>query len=80
MTLRIRRPAVLFTLFSAIYWLLVADFIGVVSPLGGFDKQPYWKVALASMLPIGVYGIVTIYFCHWLVRRIVRLIAEKEGE
>ena len=76
----IRRPAILFSLFSTTYWFLVADLVGVASPLGGFAKQPYWKVWLASLLPVAVYAIATLYFCHWLARRIMRRMAQKRGD
>jgi hypothetical protein len=76
----IRRPAILFAILSSIYWFLVSDLIGVASPLGGFGQQPYWKVALASVIPAVLYAIATLYFCHWLVRRALRGAARKEGE
>ena len=80
MKVRIRRAAILFAVFSAIYWVLVSDLVGVASPLGGFGKQPYWAVALASMLPAIVYAIITLYFCHWFARRIIRDLNSAKGE
>ncbi len=78
MKVSIRRPAIIFAVLSSFYWVLVADLIGVLAPLGGFDKQPYWKVALASFLPAALYAVATLYFIHWLVRRALRQIARKE--
>ena len=80
MKVRIRRPAIFFALFSAVYWFLVSDLIGVASPLDSFDKQPFWKVTLASMLPATIYAVATLYFGHWLARRILRQVTRKEGE
>jgi hypothetical protein len=76
----VRRPAIVFSLLSTIYWFLVADLIGVASPLGGLDKQAYWKVALASFLPGALYAVATLYFCHWLVRRTARKAGHPKGD
>ncbi|RHW19131.1 hypothetical protein D1610_03170 [Sphingomonas gilva] len=70
--IRIRRASILFALGSAIYWYGVAAFVGIISPLGGLDVAPYWMVALASVGPAALYAIITLLFCHWLARRVLR--------
>ncbi|MCP3729031.1 hypothetical protein M9978_01180 [Sphingomonas sp. MG17] len=70
--IRIRRPAILFAILSAIYWQLVAGFIGLINPLAGKDVAPFWMVALANIVPPTLYAVVTLIFCHWLARRVQR--------
>ena len=70
--IRIRRPAILFAIISAIYWQGVAGFIGIINPLAGKDVPPFWMVAFANIVPAALYAVVTLVFCHWLARRVLR--------
>lgn len=76
----VRHPAIVFAIFSALYWLLVSDLVRAGSPLGGFRHQPYWEVVVAGVLPGALYALLTLYFCHWLVRRALRQNARKEKD
>ena len=66
--IRIRRPAVLFALLSALYWLGVTEFWMTVTFLHYDD----WAGLLASTLPAMVYAVATLWFCGWLARRVVK--------
>ncbi|MES2291631.1 MAG: hypothetical protein V4530_18035 [Pseudomonadota bacterium] len=61
----------MFAILSAIYWQIVAGFIGMINPLAGKDVAPFWMVALANVVPPTLYAVVTLIFCHWLARRVL---------
>lgn len=75
--IRIRRPAILFAVASAIYWQGVAAFIGIINPLAGKDVAPFWMVALANIVPAALYAVSALIFCHWLARRVLRQISKE---
>ena len=70
--IRIRRPSIFFALGSAIYWEIVADFIHATNSVAGHYVAPFWLVALVNIVPATLYAVVTLFFCHWLARRVVR--------
>ena len=75
--IRIRRPSILFALSSAIYWELVANVVGSTNQLAGHYVAPYWLVILVNVIPTMLYAVVTLFFCHWLVRRALRQAQKK---
>ena len=74
--IKIRRPAVLFALLSAMYWVLVKDLWSGVT----FLHYPYWQVVLAGTLPAMLYALVALWFCGWLARRVVRQVTALRSE
>ena len=77
MKLRVRRPAIIFALLSAIYWALVSDvgrsLYGVNLTDGAL--QPIYEDWLVNGLPAVIYAVACLLFCHWLARRVARQIA-----
>ncbi|TPG56085.1 hypothetical protein EAH76_00445 [Sphingomonas glacialis] len=80
MRMRVRRPAILFAIGSAIYWESVAAFLSMMNPLAGHNVAPFWMVAMANCLPAALYAVITLFFCHWLARRIVRDVTSTKGD
>ncbi|QGP78383.1 hypothetical protein [Sphingobium sp. CAP-1] len=78
--IRIRRVAILFALGSAIYWEGMVALIGLINPLAGLDVAPYWLVVLMNVGPACIYAIVTLIFCHWLARRVLRQAQERSEQ
>jgi hypothetical protein len=62
---------VIFALGSAIYWAGVTELWRTIT----FLTYSYWQVLLASTLPAMLYAAVTLWFCSWLARRVVRQMA-----
>ena len=72
---RVRRPAILFALFSAIYGMMVQG-IWQVAFLGLAPSHPQpFPIWLVTSLPAIVYAVICLLFCHWLARRVARQIA-----
>ncbi|MES1984655.1 MAG: hypothetical protein V4461_06835 [Pseudomonadota bacterium] len=72
--------SILFALVSAIYWEGMAALIGLINPLVGLDVAPYWLVVLVNVVPGAVYAIITLIFCHWLARRVLRQAHERSKQ
>jgi len=75
--IRVRRPSILFALGSTIYWQVVAALVGLVNPLAGLDVAPYWMVVLVNFVPAAIFAVITLTFCHWLARRVLRQAQER---
>ena len=73
----IRRPAIFFALGSSVYWVIVSAIVGAINSVAGHDVAPYWMVAFTNTLPGLIYVVVTLFFCHWLARRVVRQVQER---
>jgi len=69
---RIRRVAIVFALFSAIYWQVVTWFLGIINPMTGIDILPFWLVAIINAGAAAFYAAAALIFCHRLARRVVR--------
>ncbi|WP_443971160.1 hypothetical protein [Sphingobium sp. CR28] len=70
--IRIRRVALIFSLFSAIYWQTASWFQGIINPLTGIDELPLWLVASINFGTIAIYAVITLIFCHRLAGRAAR--------
>ena len=80
MKLNIRRPAILFSLLSAFYWLTFQSFGQLVFSSRTASQRPdMWVVWLLTSLPAILYAIICLLFCHWLARRVARQIAALPG-
>ena len=78
MKARVRRPAILFALLSATYWLMVQSFwhFAMESPTV-YHRPPAASVIwLFNGLPAIIYAVICLVFCHWLARRVVRQITQ----
>jgi len=75
--LRVRRPATIFALLSAIYWALVSDLGRSLRGVNLTDGalQPLYEDWLVNGLPAIIYAVVCLLFCHWLARRVARQVA-----
>jgi hypothetical protein len=62
---------VIFALASAVYWAGVTELWRTIT----FLHYAYWQVLLASTLPAMIYAAVTLWFCGWLTRRVMRQMA-----
>jgi len=69
--IRVRRPALIFALASAVYWAGVTGLWSTITLL----NYPYWLVVLTSTLPAMLYALAALWFCGWLARRVVRQMA-----
>jgi hypothetical protein len=65
--IKIRRPAVLFALLSAFYWVGVTELWRTVT----FLHYNYWSVLLASTFPPMLYALAALWFCGWLARQVI---------
>ncbi|MBI0474266.1 hypothetical protein D9601_02660 [Sphingomonas sp. MA1305] len=70
--IRVRRPAIVFAIGSAIYWQIIADFLSQVNFVAGVSDVPYWEAALLNVVPALVYAVIALWFCHWLARRVLK--------
>jgi hypothetical protein len=83
MKVGVRRPAIIFAVLSAIFWVVVSD---LAVSIGGVDRDVYHRPPshvetwLVSGLPAIVYAVACVFFCHWLARRVVRQMVEQKGE
>jgi hypothetical protein len=78
--IRVRRLSILFAVASAIYWEGIAWFLSILNPIAGIDAAPYWMVMLANAVPASLYAVITLVFCHWLARRVVKQVLERSGQ
>ena len=76
---RIRRAAILFAVCSAAFWEGIAAFWATINSLAGIDDLPYWMAAIANVIPASLYAVITLVFCHWLARRLVRQLNQAKG-
>ncbi len=75
--IRVRRAAIGFALFSAIYWHVVSWLVGLLHPLTGIDEVPFWLVASIDAGTAALYAAITLIFCHRLARRAARQALDK---
>ena len=77
MKLRVRRPAIIFALLSALYWALVSDLSSSLHAMDVASRShvPPYEDWLINGLPALIYAVACLFFCHWLARRVARQVA-----
>ena len=75
----IRRLAILFAIASTMHWQAIAWFVGLINPLAGAYVAPYSTVALAKIGSAVSYAVATLFFCHWLARRVAKQVQTRLG-
>lgn len=77
MTLRVRRPAIVFALLSALYWALFSDLSSSLHAMNAASGShvPLYEDWLINGLPAIIYAVACLLFCHWLARRVARQVA-----
>ena len=73
----VRRAAILFAIVSTVYWQGAAWFLSQINPLAGIDILPLLLVAAINVGTATLYAVVTLLFCHWLARRVLRQAQQK---
>ena len=77
MKVRVRRPAIIFALLSAIYWALFSDLNSSLHAMhaASSSPMPLYEDWLINGLPAIIYAVACLLFCHWLARRVARQLA-----
>ena len=73
---RIRWPAIAFAVGSALYWFTIAPMVIVAITLAGGSRAVVPMMMAANVVVTAIYAVVTVTFCHWFARRIVKQIGK----
>jgi hypothetical protein len=67
-----------FALFSVLFWLVVWTFVELIELLNERLTEATLVDRIAQAAPAMIYGLITVLFCQWFARGVLKRAPQRE--